>query len=61
MIHVVKSAIGVEKIMKSALLLLAFFLFVVSPTAKADMVSDGNDSFGNFDTAKSIQTGSGQR
>jgi len=59
--HVVKSAIGGEKIMKSALLLLAFFLFVFSTTAKADMTSDGNDSFGNFDSAKIIQTGSGQR
>jgi len=44
--------------MKSALLLLAFFLFVFSTTAKADMTSDGNDSFGNFDSAKMIQTGS---
>jgi hypothetical protein len=61
MIHVVKSAIGVEKIMKSALLLLAFFLFVVSTTAKSDINSDGNDSLGNFDSAKIIQTGSGLR
>ena len=44
--------------MNSALLLLAFFLFVFSTTAKADMTSDGNDSFGNFDSAKIIQTGS---
>jgi len=58
MIHVVKSVIGVGKIMKSALLLLAFFLFVFSRTAKSDMNSDGNDSFGNFDSAKIIQTGS---
>jgi hypothetical protein len=47
--------------MKSALLLPACFLFVFSTTAKFDMVSNGNDSFGNFDSAKIIQTGSGQR
>ena len=47
--------------MKSALLLLAFFLFVVSTAAKVDMTSGGSGSFGNFDTAKLIQTGSGQR
>jgi hypothetical protein len=58
MSHVVKSAIAGKKIMKSALLLLAFFLFVVCTTAKAYMNSDGNDSFGNFDSAKIIQTGS---
>ena len=61
MSHVVKSAIGGEKIMKSALLFLAFFLFVVSPTAKADKISDGNGSFGNFHSAKIIQTGSDLR
>ena len=58
MSHVVKSAIAGKKIMKSALLLLAFFLFVVCTTAKADTVSDGNGSFGNFDSAQIIQTGS---
>ena len=47
--------------MKSALLLLAFFLFVVSTTAKADMTSDGSGSFGNFDSAKIIQMGSNLR
>ena len=44
--------------MESALLLLACSLFLVCTTAKADMTSDGNDSFGNFDSAKIIQTGS---
>ena len=47
--------------MKSALLLLAFFLFVVSTTAKADMTSGGSGSFGNFDPAKIIQMGSSLR
>ena len=47
--------------MKSALLLLAFFLFVVSTTAKANMTSDGSGSFGNFDFAKIIQMGSNLR
>jgi hypothetical protein len=61
MIHVVRSAIGVEKIMKSALLLLALFLFVFSTTAKSDMTSGGSGSFGNFDSAKTIQMGSGLR
>jgi hypothetical protein len=61
MSHVIKSAIGEEKIMKSALLLLAFFLFVVSTTAKANMTSDGSGSFGNFDFAKIIQMGSNLR
>ena len=59
--HLAKSAISGEKIMKSALLLLAFFLFVVSTTAKADMTSDGSGSFGNFDSAKIIQMGSNLR
>jgi hypothetical protein len=57
----VKSSLGCKKIMKSALLLPAFFLFVVCTTAKADMNSDGNGSFGNFDSAKIIQMGSGLR
>ena len=58
MSHFVKSAISAGRIMKSALLLPACFLFVVSTTAKADMTSDGSGSFGNFDSAKIIQTGS---
>jgi len=61
MIHVVKSAIAGMKIMKSALLFLAFFLFVVCTTAKADMTSGGSGSFGNFDSAKIFQMGSGLR
>ena len=61
MSHLVKTAISGGRIMKSALLLLAFFLFVVSTAAKVDMTSGGSGSFGNFDTAKLIQTGSGQR
>jgi hypothetical protein len=48
MSRAVKSAIGCKKIMKSALLLLAFFLFVVCATAKADMNWDGDGTSGYF-------------
>ena len=49
MSHVVKSVIGRGIIMKSALLPLACFLFLVCTTAQAQKNWDGDGSSGNFD------------
>ena len=49
MSHLVKSAIGRGKIIRSALLLLSCSLFLVCTSAQAQKNWDGDDSAGNFD------------